>query len=131
MFSRLLKQLASGASEKTKFIIYSIYWIISILAVRPFIIDALYKFRKLAKSCPELHFCHCCSVCSLQNCLHAVFFLVDDIRRGIMWILGKICLRAHGSKFMAKAMESSRSAFLSWLGVGVGGGFFCNFNLWL
>ena len=52
--------------------------------------------------------------------LAAVFFLVDDIRRGIQWAVAKIFFRnTEGESQVNEGI--SRSAFLSWLGIGVGG----------
>ena len=46
----------------------------------------------------------------------SAFFLIDDIRRGIIWLLGLLSHRADG--FI------SRSYILTWLGFGIGGGLF-------
>jgi hypothetical protein len=52
--------------------------------------------------------------------LAAVFFLVDDIRRGIQWAVAKIFFRnTEGESQVNEGI--SRSAFLSWLGIGIGG----------
>jgi predicted MPP superfamily phosphohydrolase len=52
-----------------------------------------------------------------------VFFLADDIRRGAMWLVGKVLPRT-GVQFATEGNMISRSAFLSWLGIGAGGGIF-------
>jgi predicted MPP superfamily phosphohydrolase len=53
----------------------------------------------------------------------ALFFMIDDIRRGIQWIAS----RFGSGKQEAAAVEGdriSRSVFMSWLGMAVGGGLF-------
>jgi predicted MPP superfamily phosphohydrolase len=53
----------------------------------------------------------------------AIFFLLDDVRRLIMWIMGKV-FPGFGVKFVDEAGFINRSAFLSWLGLGIGGTLF-------
>ena len=48
-----------------------------------------------------------------------VFFLVDDIRRGIQWIAGKLFFSNTAGENMS-GDGISRSAFLSWLGITAG-----------
>jgi predicted MPP superfamily phosphohydrolase len=55
--------------------------------------------------------------------LAAVFFLIDDIRRGMQWAAGKLFFRnTEGASDVSGGI--SRSLFLSWLGIGVGGTLF-------
>src|SRR5207344_2395769 len=52
--------------------------------------------------------------------LASVFFLVDDLRRLIQWAVAKIFFRnTEGESEVSEGI--SRSAFLSWLGIGIGG----------
>jgi predicted MPP superfamily phosphohydrolase len=53
----------------------------------------------------------------------AIFFLLDDVRRALMWIMGKV-FPGFGVRFVDESGIISRSAFLSWLGVGIGGTLF-------
>ena len=53
----------------------------------------------------------------------SMFFAMDDIRRGATWIIGK--LFSNPSVPVSETTEGiTRSAFLSWLGMAVGGGLF-------
>ena len=55
--------------------------------------------------------------------LASMFFAIDDIRRGATWIIGK--LFSNPSVPVSQTSEGiTRSAFLSWLGLAVGGGLF-------
>ncbi len=47
-----------------------------------------------------------------------LFFLVDDVRRGTFWTMGKVASTA-GAKFLNTENGIPRSTFLNWLGVGV------------
>jgi uncharacterized protein len=53
----------------------------------------------------------------------AIFFLIDDIRRGIQWLAGKVFSRqTNGGETGDEKI--GRSVFLSWLGLAVGGTLF-------
>jgi hypothetical protein len=47
--------------------------------------------------------------------------LIDDLRRGIQWLAGKVMFRNTEGEQMQPGDSISRSLFLSWLGLGVGG----------
>jgi len=53
----------------------------------------------------------------------SVFFLLDDIRRGALWLMSRI-FPTTGASFAEGGQGISRSVFLSWLGLGMGGGLF-------
>jgi predicted MPP superfamily phosphohydrolase len=54
----------------------------------------------------------------------AVFLLIDDIRRGIQWVAGKVFFNNTEGADLQEGGGISRSVFLSWLGLAVGGGLF-------
>jgi predicted MPP superfamily phosphohydrolase len=54
--------------------------------------------------------------------LATVFFLIDDIRRLIQWAVGKIFFRNTEGDIGGEGI--TRSVFLSWIGLAVGGGIF-------
>jgi predicted MPP superfamily phosphohydrolase len=53
----------------------------------------------------------------------SVFFLTDDLRRGSVFMLGKV-LPSTGAQFMGDGNSIPRSTFLSWLGLGIGASLF-------
>jgi predicted MPP superfamily phosphohydrolase len=53
----------------------------------------------------------------------SLFFAIDDIRRGGTWVLGKI-MNQPATELARGSDGISRSVFLSWLGLAVGGGIF-------
>ena len=61
--------------------------------------------------------------------LAALFFLVDDARRGVQWIAGKIFSHNNeiGEVSGSDGQGISRSTFLTWLGIAAGGGIFSTF----
>ena len=54
----------------------------------------------------------------------AIFFLVDDIRRGVQWIAGKVFFSNTEGENLQQGERISRSVFLSWAGLIAGGGLF-------
>jgi predicted MPP superfamily phosphohydrolase len=58
----------------------------------------------------------------LAKSVAIIFFLVDDIRRVIQWITGKLFFRNTEGEQLGEGI--SRSVFLSWLGLAAGGGLF-------
>lgn len=53
----------------------------------------------------------------------ALFFLADDIRRGFVWLMGKIFYKT-GADFAPSGTGISRSDFFTWAGVALGSGLF-------
>jgi predicted MPP superfamily phosphohydrolase len=60
-------------------------------------------------------------VLKLFSCL---FFLIDDIRRGVQWLWGKLFFANADAGTPQASPAISRSLFLSWLGIAVGGSLF-------
>jgi predicted MPP superfamily phosphohydrolase len=54
----------------------------------------------------------------------AIFFLIDDIRRLIQWVAGKLFFSNTEGEALQKGEKISRSVFLSWVGMIAGGGLF-------
>jgi uncharacterized protein len=117
-----LKVVSQNLSQKTKMFVYGGYWTISIavllfLAILPFInfYDWPAHFR---------NYIFAIIVGLLFAKLFAsVFLLIDDIRRLIQWASGKLFFRnTEGETISSEGI--SRSVFLSWVGLGIGGGLF-------
>ena len=53
----------------------------------------------------------------------AVFFLADDLRRGVVWLMGKTFYKT-GADFAPSGTHISRSVFFTWAGIAMGGGLF-------
>ena len=117
-----LKVVSSSASPKTKTIIYSVYWGISILAVICFLLFILTGAEFLPKKLRTYMFATVVGL-FLGKLISVVFFLVDDIRRVIQWVTGKLFFtNTEGEQISDNRI--SRSAFLSWLGLAAGGTLF-------
>jgi len=119
-----LKVVSQSASPKTKTIIYSIYWIISILAIIAFLVFVLTGPEFLPKRVRTYLFATVIGL-FMGKSISVTFFLVDDIRRLIQWLTGKLFFRnTEGEEIAADGI--SRSAFLSWLGLAAGGTLFAS-----
>ena len=119
-----LKLVSQSASPKTKTIIYSIYWVISILAIIAFLVFVLTGPEFLPKRVRTYLFATVIGL-FMGKSISVTFFLVDDIRRLIQWLTGKLFFRNTEEEEIA-ADGISRSAFLSWLGLAAGGTLFAN-----
>jgi uncharacterized protein len=119
---QVVKALASGSTEKVKFTIYSIYWVVSLLAITMMILLPYLNYATWPKAVRTYVFAVLIGL-FFSKLIAAIFFLLDDARRGLMWVMGKI-FPGFGVKFVDEDGVISRSAFLSWLGVAIGGGLF-------
>lgn len=117
-----VKTVSNTALPKTKAIIYSVYWAISILAIIGFLIFALTGPDFLPKKIRTYLFATVVGL-FLGKLISVIFFLVDDIRRLMQWIAGKLFFSNTEGEHLADD-GISRSVFLSWLGLVAGGTLF-------
>ena len=117
-----VKMVSQSATEKTRLIIHSIYWGLAIITI---IWMALLPFINLENMPRTLRSTLFAIVIGLffAKIIASTFFLVDDIRRGIQWVAGKIFYQNTEGENISEG-GISRSAFLSWAGLLVGGGLF-------
>lgn len=119
---QIVKTLSQSAGAKTKSIIFTSYWIISITAIIFLFILPLLKLDNYSKGVRSTVFAVLIGL-FLAKLIAAVFFLIDDIRRAIQWLVGKVFFRNTEGEEIEES-RISRSVFLSWLGIAVGGGLF-------
>jgi len=116
---QVVKMLCSSSSHKTKTIIFTAYWALSIAIIILFILLPLLNTDRWPKNLRNYIFVTIIGF-FFAKVLASVFFLVDDLRRLIQWAVAKIFFRnTEGESEVSEGI--SRSAFLSWLGIGVGG----------
>lgn len=123
---QVLKTLASGASEKTRMVVYTIYWALSVSAIAFLLILPYLNTEAWPKNVRNYVFATIAGL-FIAKLLATIFFLIDDIRRGITWVLSKMFPENINDTNNNSSWNISRSAFLSWLGVGVGGTFLATF----
>ncbi len=113
-----IKTVSSSASPKTRTIIFSLYWVISIIAVIGFLLFVFTGPEFLPKKVRTYVFATVLGL-FFAKFLAIVFFLIDDVRRLIQWAAGKLFFR---NTEVAQLSDDgiSRSVFLSWLGLAAG-----------
>lgn len=117
-----IKVVSHSASPRTKTIVYSLYWGISILALLIFLFFVLTDPATVPKKVRTYLFATVVGL-FFGKLISVIFFLVDDLRRVIQWVSGKLFFRDTEGEQLADD-GISRSAFLSWMGLAAGGTLF-------
>ena len=122
-FFQALKAISHAASPRTRMIIYSSYWVVSVSAIIILLLLPYLHFEKQMKFIRTTIFAVIAGL-FFAKLIASLFFLVDDIHRGVQWVANKL----FSSKTIVAGLQSddgiSRSAFLSWAGMIAGGGLF-------
>lgn len=117
-----LKVVTQGSGQRTRIIIYSSYWLISALAILFLVTMPYLKPENWPKGVRTYVFAIVVGL-FFAKLLSVIFLVVDDVRRGMMWTVGKFF--SNPSVQVSNAAEGiTRSTFLSWLGLSVGGTLF-------
>jgi uncharacterized protein len=118
-FFQAVKNVSQNLSPKAKTIVYGVYWSITILAVIGFLLFIYTEQSYLGRKVRTYLFSIIIGL-FLAKMVALVFFLVDDLRRGIQWIAGKLFFNNTDVDSMNTDNGISRSVFLSWLGIAAG-----------
>jgi hypothetical protein len=114
---QVIKSISQGTSARGKVAIFSLYWGISVsalvlFAIAPFLTSPEWpRLRNYVFATVFAFF--------IAKLLASVFFLFDDIRRLIQWASGRL-FSSRAALDPINGEGISRSAFLSWLGLGIG-----------
>lgn len=112
---QVIKALASAQSYRIKLTIFSVYWIVSGLVLIMLLLLPYLHYENWPKAFRSYLFATMVGL-FFAKLLASVFFLIDDIRRAVMWVIGK--LFSNPSVEITDAADGiNRSAFLSWLGL--------------
>ncbi len=117
-----VRTVCQGSSPKARTIVFSIYWGISILAIIGFLLFAFTTPDFMPRKVRTYLFATVVGL-FLAKLLGSVFFIIDDLRRGIQWLAGRLFMMNTEAHTMNEE-GISRSAFLSWLGIAAGGSLF-------
>jgi len=123
---QIIKVVSNGGT-RTKSIIFTTYWIISIAALIILFVLPLLNLDNYSKGVRSTVFAIIIGL-FLGKLIASVFFLVDDIRRGTQWMVGKLFFRGTEGEQIEEG-KISRSVFLSWLGLAAGTGLFSSLLL--
>lgn len=122
-FFQAIKVISNYTTSRTKTFIYTGYWIISVAAIIILFLLPYLHFEKQAKLVKTTIFATIAGL-FFAKLIASVFFLVDDLRRGVQWVASKFFIKNPGSENQLTAEKISRSVFLSWIGMITGGGLF-------
>ncbi len=117
-----VKIAGQNFSPKGKAILFVAYWLISVLSVIGFVVFVFTDHRFLPLKFRTYLFATIIGI-FLAKLLSVFFFLIDDVRRVLQWLIGKLIYTNQGDLGI-KGDGISRSAFLSWLGLAAGGSLF-------
>jgi predicted MPP superfamily phosphohydrolase len=117
-----IRNLSQTASEKVKWLVYGVYWTISVAALTAVILFPYMQSLQFSKFFRNYLFAIVVGL-FFAKLVAAVFLVLDDLRRGGLWVMGKI-VPASGADYVNTSGGISRSVFLNWMGLAVGGGLF-------
>ena len=120
---QVVKYLSPSSSPKTKIFIYTFYWTVSVTAIIILIILPYLQFQHQAKLFKTTIFAIIAGL-FFAKLIASVFFLVDDIRRAIQWVAGKLFFSGTEGETIQQGEKITRSVFLSWTGTFLGTGLF-------
>ncbi|MCG2615663.1 metallophosphoesterase [Terrimonas sp. NA20] len=118
-----VKVVTAPAGAKARIFIYYGYWILSAGAILLLLILPYLHLGNQAKLTSSTIFAIIAGI-FFAKVIAAVFFLVDDLRRGIQWAAGKLFFSNTEGETLQQGEKISRSVFLSWIGMLVGGSLF-------
>ncbi len=117
---QIIRSVSHSAGPRARSILFISYWSISLLAIVILFILPYLNLDAYARGFRSKVFAIIIGI-FIAKLVASIFFLVDDLRRGIQWIAGKLFFRqTEGEDVGGGENRISRSAFLSWLGLGVG-----------
>jgi len=114
-----IKVVIQPLSDKWRVFIQYGYWVISILTLAALLSFPFIQVLQTSKIFRNYIFAILVGL-FLAKLVGSLFFLTDDIRRMVLWTVSKV-FRNTGGQFLGDGQLISRSAFLSWAGLGAGG----------
>lgn len=119
---QVIKVMLPVTSPRVRLFIIVAYWMLSVLVLATLLAFPYVNFDNWPRQVRTYVFALLVAML-FSKLVAALFFLLDDIRRGATWIILKI-FRSPGGGSDGEADRIGRSAFLSWLGLLMGGGLF-------
>lgn len=117
-----VRTVTHNASDRARAIIHITYWVVSVLTLLALLLFPYIYTLQTSKVFRNYVFAVLVGL-FFAKLVGTVFFLADDLRRGALFLLSKL-LPDTGARFLGEGNTIPRSTFLSWLGLGLGGGLF-------
>jgi len=115
-------KVVAPSSPKWRMAVFVTYWIFSAVTVAILIAVPFTDFGHWPKA-SRMYVFALLIAAFFSKLLASIFIAIDDLRRGSMWLIGK--LFSNPSVEITQAADGiNRSAFLSWLGLAIGGTLF-------
>jgi len=115
-------KVVATSSPKIRLTIFIVYWVLAGFALTVLILLPYINYDNWPRAVRTYFFAIVVGL-FFSQLVASLFLLVDDIRRGCMWIIGK--LFSNPSVPINESAEGiTRSTFMSWLGLAAGGGLF-------
>lgn len=122
-FFQIVRLLTSNASPRARTYIHTTYWTLSIAVILLLVLLPYLNLDGIRNGLRSTVFSVLIAF-FLLKLFSCVFFLIDDIRRGVQWLFGKLFHANAEGGDLQENQRISRSHFLSWLGIAVGGSLF-------
>ena len=122
-FFQVIKLLTTNTAPRTRTLLFIVYWILSVLVIVLLFVLPYLNLDNVRKGLRSTVFAVLVGL-FIFKLFACVFFLIDDLRRGIQWLWGKLFFAGAESGTPQASPGISRSLFLSWLGITIGGGLF-------
>lgn len=117
-----VKTVTQPLGEKWRMLIHGAFWVISALTLVSILCFPFIPALQQSKIFRNYVFAILVGL-FLAKLLGSIFFLTDDLRRGALWLIAKVFGNS-GGDMLAEGQSLSRSTFLSWAGLGLGGTLF-------
>lgn len=119
-----LKTVGASWSGRTRLIVFGLYWLACAVSLAFFAAMPFVNVEQWQKPVRTYFFATAVGLIMAQM-LVIPFLLIDDLRRLAQWVIAQFVTRSTDAAPGHESAEAiSRSVFLSWLGLGVGGTLF-------
>lgn len=115
-FFQALKSVTQSAAARTRALIQGGYWVLSVSAIIILIILPYLRIEKQAWLGRSTIFALIAGL-FFAKLVASLFFLVDDLRRGVQWSAGKLFNAPKTGDTGQSGERISRSMFFSWAGM--------------
>jgi hypothetical protein len=122
-FFQVLKLLTGNLAPKTRTVINITYWVLSVSVIILLFLLPYLNLDNVRRGLRSTVFSILVGL-FLLKLFACIFFLLDDLRRGVQWLWGKLFFANTDVGDPQASPRISRSLFLSWLGIAVGGSLF-------
>jgi uncharacterized protein len=115
---QILRFVLQSASPRARMFSYIAFWIVSAISVAIILFGNFFRIESWPPMLRNYTFAILIGI-FISKVIAGVFFMVDDVRRVVQWV----GVKAYDQWVSAAPLPErniSRSAFLSWLGIGLG-----------